>query len=401
VCDACGFHLPLTARRWVDLVFDRGSFRELDRTLVSVDPLHFADLAPYSLRLLRAQRETGLREAVLTGTARIQARRCVVALSDFRFLGGSLVSEDSEKVKQASEYAAKARLPVVTVTSSGGARLQEGMLSLVQMAKTSAAAARLHAAGVPFVAVLADPTTGGVLASYAARADVLFAEPGARIGFAGPRVVREITGHELPPGFQTAEFLRDHGLIDSVVERPLLRQSLSTLLEVLAGPRQPAVSAIRPPAVLALRPPPAAWEAVELARHPERPTSVDYLALLCPRFVELHGDQIGADDPSVVGGVGELGGVNVVVIAQERGRGTDAERRRHGHVGPAGFRKALRLMRLAARLGLPLVTLVDTPGAELSVEAEAGGLAETISACLEELSTLPIPVVSVVIGEGG
>lgn len=401
VCDACGFHLPLTARQWIASLLDRGSFHELDRTLVSVDPLNFADLLPYSIRLRRAQRETGLREAVLTGTARINGRRCVVALSDFRFLGGSMGSVVGEKVARAIEYAAKARLPFVTVTSSGGARLQEGMLSLVQMAKTNAAAARLHAASVPFVAILADPTTGGVLASYAARADVLLAEPGARIGFAGPRVVREMTGRELPPGFQTAEFLRDHGLIDSVVERPRLRQTLGILLDLLAGPRRPAVIGNPRPVVPALRPPLAGWEAVELARHPSRPTSADYLARLCPRFVELHGDQIGADDPSIVGGIGELGGVSVMVIAQERGRGADAEKRRHGHVGPAGFRKALRLMRIAARLGLPLVTLVDTPGAELSVEAEAGGLAETISACLEELSTLRTPIVSVVIGEGG
>ncbi|HUX85810.1 MAG TPA: acetyl-CoA carboxylase carboxyltransferase subunit alpha/beta [Chloroflexota bacterium] len=400
VCDAGGCHLARTANQRLEFLVDRDSFRELDRKLVSVDPLHFADVVPYSLRLLRAQRETGLREAVLTGTAQIYGFRCVVAILDFRFLGGSMGSVVGEKVARAMEHAAKARLPFVAVTSSGGARLQEGMLSLVQMAKTTAAAARLHAAGVALVTILADPTTGGVLASYAAQADILLAEPGARIGFAGPRVVREVTGHELPPNFQSAEFLRDRGLIDAVVARPGQRDALGTVLGLLAGPRRPVGDLPRRPGTEAPATP-AAWEAVELARHPERPTSVDYLDRLCPRFVELHGDRVAADDPSIVGGIAELGGMTVMVIAQERGRGDEAEKRHRGHVGPAGFRKALRLMRLAARLGLPLVTLIDTPGAELSVEAEAGGLAETISACLGELAMLPIPIVSVVIGEGG
>src|SRR5579875_703331 len=273
VCDACGYHLPLIASQRLGFLLDRGSFRELDRKLVSVDPLHFTDIVPYSFRLLRAQRETGLREAVLTGIARIYGHRCVVAVSDFRFLGGRRGCVERKKVARAMEQAMKARLPFVSVTSSGGARLQEGMLSLVQMAKTSAAAARLHAAGVPFVAILADPTTGGVLASYAAQADILLAEPGARIGFAGPRVVREITGHELPPGFLSAEFLRDHGLIDAVVARPSQRDTLGSILDLLSGPRRPVIEALRPsPATL--RPPPAGWEAVELARHPARPTSV-------------------------------------------------------------------------------------------------------------------------------
>jgi acetyl-CoA carboxylase carboxyl transferase subunit beta len=307
------------------------------------------------------------------------------------------------------------------------------MLSLVQMAKTGAAAARLHRAGVPFVCVLTNPTTGGVLASYATQGDVLLAEPGALIGFAGPRVVREVTGRELLPDFPTAEFLLGHGLIDAVVERSRLRETLGVLLELgveWPHPLTPSPAALergnlRAPGEGVSDPlslwervsvrasslgrrarrsqslPASAWEAIETARHPERPTAVDYLNRLLARFVELHGDRAGADDPAIVGGIGELGGTKVVVIAQERGRGSDAARRKGGRAGPGGYRKALRLMRLAVNLRLPLLTLVDTPGAELSVDAEAGGLAWTISACLAELSALPLPVVSVVIGEGG
>ncbi|HEX5416237.1 MAG TPA: acetyl-CoA carboxylase carboxyltransferase subunit alpha/beta [Chloroflexota bacterium] len=434
-----------TARERLAQILDRGSFREFDRYLTAADPLHFTDLLPYPERLKDARASTGAYEAVITGRGRIDGRPCVIAVLDFAFLGGSMGSVVGEKVTRALERAAKDRLPFIALTASGGARMQEGMLSLSQMAKTAAAAAKLRASGALVITVLTHPTTGGVYASFATQADVLLAEPGALIGFAGPRVIREVLGEAIPPGFQTAEFLFAHGLIDAIVDRPALRGYLSGLLYLgergftplpplqrsrrggegrgepgnaltLTLSRRTGEGRISSPSPSLTSPspaplergrggeatPPTAWETVQLARHPERPTAGDYLARLFSAFVELHGDRASGDDPAVVGGLGSFNGQNVVVIAQERGRGAEGIARRHfGRVGPAGYRKARRLMDLAERLGLPLLTFIDTPGAEMSVEAEAGGLAQCISDCLARLATLRVPVVAAVIGEGG
>lgn len=402
---ASGESLPArSARQWIASLLDPGSFREMDRYLQSGDPLGFADSQPYSTRVARARQTTGSYEAVLTGAGRIDGRRCVIAVLDFGFLGGSMGSVVGEKITRALERAARERLPFITVTASGGARMQEGMLGLAQLAKTSAAVTRFQASGALMISVLTNPTTGGVLASFTAQADVLLAEPGALIGFAGPRVIRELTGQDLPPGFPDAEYLRDHGLIDEVVPQADLRDRLGALLRLslrqsgpLEAPSVPGLSSKdQSPSV-----PRSAWETVQLARHPERPTALDYLGRILAEFIELRGDRATGDDPALIGGLGNLGGRHVVVLAQERGRGSTAAAHHQGRMGPAGYRKAQRLMNLAARLRLPLVTFIDTPGAELSVAAETGGLAFAISACLTRLATLPAPIVSVVIGEGG
>jgi acetyl-CoA carboxylase carboxyl transferase subunit beta len=279
--------------------------------------------------------------------------------------------------------------------------MQEGMLSLVQMAKTSAAAMRLKQAGVPFISVLTDPTTGGVYASYASLGDIILAEPRALIGFAGPRVIEQLTGHSPPDGAQTAEFVYQHGWVDSIVERPRLRNVLATLLQFFHSPwnLQPSGDGelYRPPP----RPPADAWAAVQLARHPGRPTAKSYIQRMLPQFIELHGDRQHGDDPAVICGIGDLAGITVMVIAQERGDDSDRDLRRGGHMRPEGYRKALRMMRLAAQLRLPLLTLIDTPGASLEFESEARGLAPSIAACLAGMSVLPVPVVAAVIGEGG
>jgi acyl-CoA carboxylase subunit beta len=399
VCGTCRHHFPLSALVRVRMLADADSFQPLNPTLVSVDPLLFRDRISYRDRLERARRETGLNEAVVTGSARINGRECVLAVFDFAFMGGSMGSVVGEKVALALERAADRRLPFIAVVASGGARMQEGMLSLVQMGKTTAAAMRLHQAGVPSITVLTNPTTGGVYASFAAQGDFLLAEPGALIGFAGPRVIEQLTHQPPPAGTHTAEFLLEHGQLDAVVDRARLRGVLATLLRLfdpaapanprpLPGPYRPQPSA-----------PESAWQEVLLARRQDRPTTADYLRRLMPQFVELHGDRVQGDDPAIIAGIGELDGATVFAIGQERGHGDPA--RNGGRVRPEGFRKAARMMRLAAELRFPLLTFIDTPGAYLDYETEARGLAGALSSCLANMSVLPVPIVSVVIGEGG
>ena len=401
VCDACRQHFTLAARRRIELLVDEGSFKETSHGLVTPDPLAFSDRLPYQERLEGARERTGAEESVITGIGNINGRPAVLAVSVFDFLGGSMGTVKGEKVALALELAAKQRLPFISIAASGGARMQEGMLSLVQMAKTAAAAMRLKQAGVPFISVLTDPTTGGVYASYASLGDVILAEPGALIGFAGPRVIEQLTGHSPPEGAQTAEFLHQYGWVDSIVDRTRLRNVLATLLQLFhgSGEVQPRGDAelYRP----APRPPEDAWAAVQLARHADRPTSRSYIQRMLQQFVELHGDRQHGDDPAVICGIGDLSGTTVLVIGLERGQADDRELRRGGRAKPEGYRKALRMMRLAAQLRLPLVTLIDTPGAALDFEAEARGLAPSIAGCLAAMSVLPVPVVAVVIGEGG
>ncbi len=389
----------MSASERVDLLVDPDSLREINPSLVSGDPLLFTDRVSYRDRMSVARRETGLNEAVVTGAARINGRDCVIAVFDFRFMGGSMGSVVGEKVALALELAADKHTPFVAVIASGGARMQEGMLSLVQMGKTAAAAMRLHQAGVPSISVLTNPTTGGVYASFASQGDFLFAEPGALIGFAGPRVIEQLTGQAPPKGTHTAEFLLEHGQVDAVIDRARLRGVLATMLQLFdsrpAQESRQTAEGYRPTAAA----PESAWQEVLLARREDRPTSADYIRRLMPQFVELHGDRVFGDDAAVITGIGDLQGTAVFVIGQERGH--DDPTRNGGRMRPEGFRKAARIMRLAAELRIPLLTFIDTPGALLDYEAEARGLAGALSSCLANMSLLPVPIVSVVIGEGG
>ncbi len=398
LCGTCGHPEPISASQWIDLLFDRGSFDERFSGVRSPDPLEFSDSRPYKERLKEARERSGEREAVSTGTAAIGGRPVIVAVSDFRFIGGSMGFAVGERVAFAMDEARKAKLPFIAVTSSGGARMQEGMVALLQMAKTAAAAQRLHEAGVPILTVLADPTTGGVFASYASQGDVIIAEHHALIGFAGPRV-RAV--HEAGDERETlyAEDLLAAGLVDAVLLREELRDYLMRVV-ALVQPSTPPDIDLLPPAVeprLVER----GWAVVERARDGQRPTAMHYIESLCADFVPLLGDRNGVDDPALVGGLGRIGDTNVVVVGQERGDRTPDGAHRDGRVAPAGYRKARRLIELADRLQLPLVTFVDTPGAHDAVADEEQGLAGAISDCLAAMSALTTPSVSVVIGEGG
>ncbi|MCF2531071.1 acetyl-CoA carboxylase carboxyl transferase subunit alpha [Yinghuangia soli] len=442
VCPDCGAHARLTARQRLDHLLDPGSETALaglpggERTAPE-DPLGFVDSRPYRERLGEARAATGMADAALAVRGTIDGRPVVAVAMDFRFLGGSLGCAVGRLVCHAAQTSLRTRTPLLIVAASGGARMQEGALSLMQMATTAQALAELDEAGILVVSLVTDPTYGGVAASFATLADVILIEPGARMGFAGPRVIEQTIGQRLPDGFQTAEFLLEHGMVDAVVPRTQLRRTLGALLRV--GAAAPSHGGSAPDATQGLdgirrdtgtgagtipedrRPPPAtptvpqagrgaaqgigsaAWETVRLARHTARPSALDYAERLLEDFHELHGDRMGADCPAVVGGPGLLDGRPVMLVGHHKGGDDLAERRRRnfGMASPAGFRKAARLMRLAAKLGLPVVTLVDTPGADPGLDAERGGQAAAIAENLRLMSRLPVPVVSVVTGEGG
>jgi acetyl-CoA carboxylase carboxyl transferase subunit beta len=233
VCPSCGHHFRLSAVSRLEQLLDRGTFQERDAGLQSADPLGFVDQKPYPERVAAAQAATGLRDAAIWGTGAIEGRRVAICVMDFGFMGGSMGSVVGEKVTRAAEAALAERLPLVIVSSSGGARMQEGTLALMQLAKTVAALERLRAGRVPFVSVMSDPTTGGVFASFAVLGDVNVAEPNALIGFAGARVAASTIAQELPPGFQRSEFLFEHGFVDRIVHRAGLRSELAGLLRYL------------------------------------------------------------------------------------------------------------------------------------------------------------------------
>ena len=235
VCPSCNYHFRISPDKYVDLLLDDGSFEEMDANLMNEDPLKFTDLKPYGERLRSAERKVGRNSAILSGMGTIGSHRVAVALMDFRFVGGSMGSLVGEKIARAARAALDYRIPLIVVSASGGARMQEGIYSLMQLAKTSSVLARLHTEGLPYISLLTDPTTGGVTASHAMLGDINIAEPGALIGFAGPRVISDTIRQELPEDFQTSEFLLSHGMIDCVVDRRDLKYTIETLLNHMIG----------------------------------------------------------------------------------------------------------------------------------------------------------------------
>ena len=401
ICPGCDRYFPMPSRARIATLADPRTFRELDRKLVSVDPLRFIDSKSYRERLKEARRETGLREAVTSGVCRIQGQRTALVVFDFEFMGGTMGSTVGEKVARAFEYAAKARIPVVSVAASGGARVQEGMLSLMQMAKVAAAASLHGREGLAFLSVFTDPTFGGVTASFASLGDVLIAEPGAQIGFVGPRVIEQTTGVALPEGSHSAETLLRGGLIDMVAPRHELRETLAYLLSYLRRKKKGKVRSETPPSARRARKLPASQE-VLLARHAGRPTARQCIAQMTTHFLELHGDRQTGEDPAIVGGLAELDGQAVVIIGQDRGSTPSERESSHGGMAyPEGYRKALRLMQLAGKFQLPVVTLVDCPGAQPGYDAQQRGIAYALASNLAAMAVLPVPIVSVIIGEGG
>lgn len=410
ICSECGWHAPLTAAARLEQVLDPGSIDVLDIAMSDSDPLGFTDSRPYVDRLRKAQAGTDMSDAVLCARGKVQGNPVVVAAMDFRFLGGSLGANVGEAVTQACEIALRERTPLLLITASGGARMQEGIIALMQMAKTSQAIGQLDEAGILTISLITDPTYGGVAASFATLTDVIVAEPGARLGFAGPRVIEQTIKQKLPAGFQTAEFLLSHGVVDIIAPRAELRSTLARLLSVASRrpraviPRQ-LVSGIHRDALVrdaALLPERDPWECVRAARHLGRPTTLDYISLLIDDFSELHGDRAFADCPALIAGLGRLGDVPVAVIGTQKGHSaTELMEHNFGMPTPAGYRKAARVMRMAAKLGLPVITFIDTAGAYPGIEAEEHGQSVAIAENIRLMAGLPVPVVAVITGEGG
>ena len=411
VC-ACGRHFRIPAAAWIALLADQGTWHERWTELQPVNVLGWHEPVSYDQVIVKA-RQRGHDEAVRTGTCRIGGHAVWLAVFDFAFMGGTLGVVAGERLARAMEQAAGSGWPCIAVIASGGARMQEGTLALMQMAKVNAAVRVMRQAGVPYISVLTDPTFGGTTASLALVADVNVAEPASAIGFTGPRVIKQATYADLPPDFQTAEFNLEHGQIDMVVPRPELRERLIELLDLYTAarwyPHEAQPGSARPPHLVtaaAAGPtpdlPPSVWSVVELARHHGRPYASDYIERWTDGFIELHGDRLGGDDHALVGGIGRWNGVPTMFLGQQKAR-TLAERihRNFGMMHPEGFRKATRLACQAARFGFPVVVLVDTPGAFPGAGAEERGIASAIATCIIEWFSIDTPVVAAVIGEGG
>ena len=400
VCPECRFHYSITARERIQLVADRKSFKEKFRAVISIDPLLFNSRDTYRSDIYNAQLRTGLTEAAIVGQCRIEGISTVLLALDFSFLGGSMGLVVGEKVALACELAQKKDLPLVALVTSGGARLQEGALSLMQMAKAATAVGALHRKGLPYIAVFANPTTGQVYASFANMADVLLAEPGALMGFAPLRVLQESAGEILPEDSHTAESHLRNGMLDNIVDREEMRGAIATILRRLVPARTrvrllvPRDRNPRPQGQL------GAWEAVQRTRHPQRPTARDYIDRMFREFVEFHGDRLAADDPSVICGVGDLYGASVMVVAQQRTSTPEGESQ-PPYIGPEGFRKAQRALYLAEKFRIPVITLVDCAGPALTLEAEEKGLGNALSNMIFSMSNLAVPTVAVILGEGG
>ena len=496
ICPTCGGYVRMTSDERIADLLDADSFREWDRVLAETDPLDFPG---YDKKLEATREKSGLQEAVRTGEGRIAGLEFALGIMETTFFMGSMGSVVGEKISRLFDRATERHLPVVIFTASGGARMQEGLVSLMQMAKVSCAVERHAEAGLFYLSVITDPTTGGVTASFATQGDIIISEPHALIGFAGQRVIRDTIRQDLPEGFQTAEFALAHGLIDSIVAREDLRSTIAHILAIhqasmpvcpeegerellidyesvcknlqrgtgtyntitygdLAAPvlsdSQPSWTArqlqkaidsfsnrsersgvsrkrlqkavesgsfdaeagtslheasevdvsgeVEAARAAAAKDESAAWDNVMLARNTHRPTAMSYINGFVDGFIELHGDRSFGDDGAVVGGIGWIDGKPVTVIGLEKGADLNERiRRNFGCPQPEGYRKSLRLMRQAEKFNRPVVCIVDTQGAFCGTEAEERGQGNAIADNLYTLAGLKVPVVSVLVGEGG
>ena len=410
VCYECGAYFRVRTNNRIRMVADRKSFVPWFEEIQETNPLQYEG---YEEKLAQAREKSGVNEAVTVGRCRIYGEDAVIGVCEALFMMGSMGQVVGEKITRAIERATELRLPVFLFCCSGGARMQEGIISLMQMAKTAAAIKRHGDAGLLYSTILTDPTTGGVTASFAMLGDVIMAEPGALVGFAGPRVIKQTLGQRLPDGFQTAEFLQEHGFIDGIVRRENLKKTLYFLIKThqcregrYAEFRKNFDFHFEPTEIVKERSflarPRTAWEKVKAVRQVERPAATDYIPYIFDFVVEAHGDRGFGDDAAVLGALAFLDGQPVTILADLKGKDfKECARRNYGMPMPEGYRKALRLMKQAEKFNRPIISFVNTPGAFCGVEAEERGQGEAIARNLLEMSGLKVPVLCILIGEGG
>lgn len=410
ICPECNYYFRVRANNRIRMVVDEGSFEAWFEDIRTENPLNFPD---YESKISDTMEKTKLTEGVTIGKALLRGTPIVIGVIDSRFLMGSMGHVVGERITAAVEKATEEKLPVILFCCSGGARMQEGIVSLMQMAKTSAALKKHSDAGLLYISVLTDPTTGGVTASFAMLGDIILAEPKALIGFAGPRVIEQTIGEKLPEGFQRAEFQLEHGFVDKIVERNNLRDTLAKLVKMHSikggfANFNPALDNVRYDATELMKEravkskPLQVWDKVCAARQLFRLQSEDYIKTIFDDFIELHGDRYFRDDPAIMGGIGYIDGQPVTVIGVNKGKSLeDCKKHNYGMPSPEGYRKALRLMKQAEKFGRPVVTFVNTSGAYPGLEAEQNGQGEAIARNLFEMAGLKTPILTIMIGEGG
>lgn len=411
VCYECGGYFRVRTNNRIRMVADPKTFEPWFEDMEVSNPLDFEG---YEEKLAAAREKTGLQEAVTVGRCKVFGDDIVLGVCDSRFMMSSMGHVVGEKITKAIERATELKLPVFMFCCSGGARMQEGIISLMQMAKTSAAIKKHGDEGLLYCSILTDPTTGGVTASFAMLGDVIMAEPGALIGFAGPRVIKQTIGQELPEGFQTAEFLVEHGFVDGIVTRDELKKTIHFLIKAHQRQGKKAYADFGEEARFQFAlsedlkeqtwnaTPRTAWEKVKSVRQVDRPSAADYMDNIFDIFVEAHGDRGFSDDKALIGGIAFIGGQPVTVLADLKGKSfEECQERNFGMPLPEGYRKALRLMKQAEKFNRPIISFVNTSGAFCGIEAEERGQGEAIARNLLEMSGLKVPVLCILIGEGG
>ncbi len=407
ICPNCGKHIAIGANERIEMIVDAHSFEPWFEEVQGNNPLKDES---YDAKLEVAREKNGISEAVVVGKGRIGGEDTVIGVCDARFIMGSMGYAMGERITRAFEKAIDLKLPVILFCCSGGARMQEGIISLMQMEKTAAAVKRHSDAGLLYCSVLTDPTMGGVTASYAMLGDIILAEPKARVGFAGPRVIQQTIGQVLPKGFQKAEFLLKHGMIDGIVPRKELKDTLHFILathsknnknlkkslkEILPGKKEE--KAVEP--VQNKKTP---WEKVKTCRSWSRLSTMDYVERIFDDFYELHGDRYYSDDRALIGGIAYFENQPVTVLAELRGNTMEeCIERNYGMPMPDGYRKAVRLMKQAEKFNRPIISFISTPGAFCGIDAEERGQGQAIARSIMEMSGLKVPVLCILTGECG
>ena len=400
----CNFHFHISAKERIELIIDSGSFKEINKNLTSsFEQIAQEELENYDEKIKSDQFRTGLNEAVITGTAKVNGKQIVIIALDFGFLGGSMGLIVGEKIALSYELAAKKQFPVITIINSGGSRIQEGVISLMQMSKTVSAANLLRNSNIPMISILCNPSTGQAMSSFATLSDIIIGEPGARIGYSSYRKLKNKNSNETKDQYTSEDFLK-RGFIDLVINRDDMKYQISTLINILKPKysyKSKKIKISKNKNLKFSNP----VDALKISRNIKRPKSSDYIKNIFTDFIELHGDRISEDDDSVTIGIGKIINEPFILIAQERKiiskKNNNVERNYNNKILPSGFRKALRALKLAEKFKIPCICLVDAVYPELSLKSEYSGLAYSISELISNKLSLESPILSVIIGEGG